>query len=58
MTRPVRDYPAGNDSRHSAAQRSQGHKQKELVRRGSSSDNAAKHAGNMVAKHIDSEGVC
>lgn len=53
MSKAVRDYPAGNNSRPAAAERSRSAKQKELTRRGSDSDNAAKHAGNMVGKHID-----
>lgn len=50
MTKVVQSYPAGNDSRAGAASRSQSAKHKELVRRGSDSGNASKHAGNMVAK--------
>lgn len=50
MTRAVRDYPAGNNSRPEAAERSRSAKHKELVRRGASSGDASKHAGNMVAR--------
>jgi hypothetical protein len=49
MSKLVKAYPAGNDSRAGAASRSQAHKQRELMRRGSSSENASKHARNMVA---------
>jgi hypothetical protein len=50
MTKVVKAYPAGNDSRAAASERSAAAKQKELVRRGSPSGNASKHAGNMVAR--------
>jgi hypothetical protein len=48
--KPVHSYPAGKDSRAGAASRSQSAKQRELVRRGSDSGNAAKHANHMVAR--------
>jgi len=50
MSKVVKHYPAGNDSRHEAAERSASAKSAELRRRGSDSGNASKHARNMVAK--------
>lgn len=56
MSKVVKSYPAGNNSRPEAAERSRSAKQKELVRRGADPADASKHAGNMVGRHLDKEG--
>ena len=52
MTKVVKTYPAGSDSRSGAVDRSVAAKKAELVRRGSDAGNAAKHAKNMTGKQL------
>jgi hypothetical protein len=50
MSKLVKSYPAGNDGRIGAIERITAKKTGELMRRGSNSGNARKHAEHMVAR--------